>query len=373
MPYFDHAATTPVDPRALAEFARLAPEALNASSIHAAGQRARRLLDGCRERLAAAMRLPDAADIVFTSGATEAANFALRGLAARGPRPLRVATSAIEHSCVRDTLGVLAAQGAVDLVELPVGEDGRARLEPARLAAVHLLCLMHGNNETGVIQDVAAARERRAGGRFLWLCDASQSLGKVPLDLGALEADLVILSSHKIYGPAGVGCLAGPGLGQLVPQITGGPQEDERRAGTQPVALVAAFVRAAELAVEELDARRAHLLALEEHFLAALRELGVAFQLNGAAERLPGFLNLSFAGFEAVDVVIALDQAGHCVSPGSACSTGVVAVSPVLSAMFGNETARAAGGVRITFGKDTTEPEVTALAGDLAAVVAARA
>jgi cysteine desulfurase len=371
MAYFDHAATTPLDPRVRAVLLETLGPPLNPSSIHLDGQRARRLLEDARARLAAAVGLADPALLCFTSGATEAANLALRGLAdAHRDGPLCVVTSPLEHSCVRATLERLAADGRVELHHLPVLPDGRARLDPAAVPpSAGLLCLMHANNETGVLQDVAGARALARERRIPWLCDAAQVPGKAPLDLDALGADLAILSAHKAGGPVGIGCLAGPALPRLLPQVTGGAQEDERRAGTQPVALARAFAEALALAAAEVDKRRAHRLACEHSFLAALERARVPFRLNGEATRLPGFLNLSFPGREAVDMVIALDQAGHRASPGSACSTGVVAASPVLAAMFPDDPERAAAGVRITFGPDTTPEAVGQLVESLASLV----
>lgn len=362
--YLDHAATTPMDERLLPLLQQHLREPLNPSSIHRDGQRARRLLEDARARLAAVLGLDDARSIVFTSGATEAANLALRGLAATSGAKRRIALSPLEHPCVRDTAEALARDGAADLVRLPATPGGRIDFGAAREA--DLLCAMHANNETGVLLDAAAARAFRDEAKCLWLCDASQSLGKAPLRCGDVRADLFILSSHKIHGPPGVGCLAGPGVMRLRAQMTGGPQEDERRAGTQAVAAILAFVRAAELAAEELDARRAHLASLEAALLDGLRQRAVPFVRNGEPPFLPGFLNIGVAGISATDAVIALDQSGFSVSPGSACSTGVVAVSHVLDAMFPGDPQRAAGGFRITFGKDSRATGVPALADAIA-------
>jgi len=370
--YFDHAATTPMDERLLPILAEHLREPLNPSSIHRDGQRARRLLEDARTRLAAALGVGNPRDIVFTSGATEAANLALRGLAVPGRGPLRIALSALEHACVHDTTEALAKDGVAELARLPVTKDGRVRLidededadaERTNSASASVLCLMHSNNETGVVQDVAAAhRFRDARPGCVWLCDASQSLGKVAVRCDDIGADLFVLSAHKLHGPPGIGCLAGPAVSRLRAQMAGGPQEDERRAGTQAVALALAFARAAELAVGELDARSRHLLSLEATLLGRLAALGVPFARNGEAPLLPGFLNISLDGVAATDGVIALDAAGFRTSPGSACSTGVVAVSRVLAAMHPDDPQRAAGGIRITFGKDTREADVVALA-----------
>ncbi len=357
--YFDYAATTPLDERLVPLLREHLLSPLNPSSTHSAGQKARRLLEDARERFAGLLGFTSPDHVVFTSGATEAANLALRGLAQAVPQPLRIATSEIEHSCIHDTVEDLEKLSLASVITLPVTEAGRT--VPNSDNGTDLLCLMHSNNETGVLQDMEAARRFCSAENALWLCDASQSIGKVHFDAKKTGADLVVLSSHKVYGPVGAGALAGPAVARLRPQITGGPQEDEHRAGTQPVALILAFVRAVELAVEELHQRHRHLQNLESAFLRGLKKSATPFEINGEEPRIPGFLNLSFPGIEAADAVIALDQAGVRVSPGSACSTGVVAVSPVLAAMFPDKPERASGGIRVTFGAPTTEKDVASL------------
>ncbi len=363
MPYFDYAATTPCDARVLETIADHARMPLNASSVHQMGQRARRLLTEARERLAGCLGVTDPAWIVFTSGATEAVNLALRGYQETLGRRMRVLSSPIEHACVTDTLAALAEHGRADVERLAVVPSGRLLMPETLRDPIDLLCIMHANNETGVIQDVTTARDFARDNGIVWLCDASQSLGKIPLDLGVLGADWTVVSSHKVYGPTGVGCLIGPAVKRLESQLTGGPQEDERRAGTQAVALILGFVRAVELAIADMESRRAHLDHLEHVFFDRLDQAGVVWRRNGEAPFLPGFFNVTFDNAaEAMDAVIALDQMGFQVSPGSACSTGVVSISPVLEAMYPGDCVRAAGGVRVTFGKDTAEREVFALA-----------
>lgn len=360
--YFDHAATTSVDPRIAEEIARLLGHPLNPSSVHQSGQRARRILEDCRRRAAAVLGIGDTQDLIFLSGATEAANLALRGPAAAAGRPLRVASSPVEHSCVRETLASLESAGNATVEPLPVGEDGRVLLPDEAPAGTDALSLMAVNNETGVRQDLHKAREFCGATGSLWVCDAAQAVGKIDVNVESWGADLLIASSHKIGGPPGVGLLAGKGVGNLPAQITGGRQEGERRAGTEPVALIAGFVKALEIASEERGERCKRLKELELALLDRLREAGVEYLLNGGDHRLPGFLNLSFPGLEAMDVVIALDQMGVHASPGSACSTGVVGVSPVLAAMYPDDPARAAGGVRISMGRETSPADVERLA-----------
>lgn len=359
MIFLDHAATTPMDPRVRAFLVDALGEPLNPSSVHRHGQHARALLEAARAEIAELLRLP-AQQIVFTSGASEANNLVVRGLAerwARTGRRLRVLASRLEHSCVRETVERLAARGVIVAAMMPVSESGTVHL-PAS-ADADLLCLMAAQNETGVIQPLDAARDFRARTGAQWLCDATQYVGTQELHANVLGASVYTLSSHKLYGPAGVGLLAGPGIAEIDPLITGGPQEHELRAGTQPVALIRTFAFALRLAVEERAKRRAHLEQLSALLVERLRASGVSFQLNGAeSARLPGFLNLSFPGFTGTDLVIALDMRGISVSAGSACATGVMEMSPAIEAMFPQDPARAAGAIRLTVGKDTQPGDV---------------
>jgi len=332
MAYFDHAATTPTDHRVADVIAKyLAEGPLNPSSIHRSGQDARRLLERCREDAAELLGLGAPETLVFLSGATEGANLLLRTMVERADRPLRVLSSEIEHACVRDTLEALAEPELIELTLLPVGEDGRVELESAGEA--DLLCLMAANNETGVIQDLEAAKSWRDRFEGRWLCDATQAIGKVLFAADALGADVYLMSGHKLYAPAGVGAVFGPAITKLGILSTGGPQEDEHRAGTQAVPLIAGMVEALGLALAEREERAVHTDHLSARFVQALDSDSAGHRLNGTADRLPGFLNISFPGFEATDLAIALDARGYCVSPGSACSTGVTAISPTLAAM----------------------------------------
>lgn len=370
--YLDHAATCPTRDEVLGQLSHDLLRPLNASSVHQTGQRAAALLEEARSELAALLNLQPAA-IVFTSGATEANNMALRGFAAaftgRTGRPARLLCSPIEHACVRESCRALAGAGAAEVAWMEVSPAGRALLPSGGSEPADLFCLMAAQNETGVVQDLDRARELRLATGARWLCDVTQSFALLPTDAFALGADFLSFSSHKIGGPPGVGVLAGQGLREITPLITGGPQENELRAGTQPVALIRGFVLAARLAAQERQTLRGRMEHLERVFLEALDGRGVAWRRNGGdAPRLPGFLNLSFPGFDGPDLVIALDARGFAVSSGSACATGVMETSEALAAMFPGDPARAAGAVRITPGRETGEEEMRALADALGAV-----
>lgn len=371
--FLDHASTSPTRGEVMDALRGDLVGGLNPSSVHRAGQKAAALLEEARSELASLLRLQPS-QVVFTSGATEANNLALGGFAKAfhqrtGRRP-RLLASVLEHACVRECCRELAAEGLAAVDWMDVTAAGRAVLPGAATPEPpDLFCLMAAQNETGVIQDLEGARELRLAAGSRWLCDVTQSFPLLATDAPALGADLLSFTSHKIGGPPGVGVLAGQGLREIAPLLRGGPQEQELRAGTQPVALIRGFVLAARLAVEERDAHRRHLRQLEECLLGGLRERGVAHQLNGGeSPRLPGFLNLSFPGFPGPDLVIALDARGFAVSSGSACATGVMETSEALSAMFPDDAARAGGALRITPGRTTTEEEMHRLAGAIAEI-----
>jgi cysteine desulfurase len=360
MSFLDTAATTPCDAELARRLAERLTEPANPLSVHQQGQRARARLDVARDRMADLLGV-ESSEVVFTASATESNNLCLRGLAAR--QPLRIVRSELEHSRVRETSAALERSGHATVELLRVDQDGRAIL-PNSLPESHpeslkVLCLMSVQNETGVTQPLAEARAFALRAGALWLCDATQAFGLAPFRRPELGWDFLSLSSHKVYGPPGVGVLAGPGVARIAPMLTGGPQEQDRRAGTQPVALIEAFVDAAIIAAETAGSRRAHLAALETAFLETLGAESVPYRRNGnPAFTVPGFLNISVTGLESVDLVIGLDALGFAISSGPACATGVMELSPALTAMFPDDAARVAGAVRITPGRETQPDEM---------------
>ncbi len=321
----------------------------NPSSVHAEGRAARAAVEGARAAVAV-LAGADPAWIAFTSGGTEANNLALAG-AGSGRRIL---ASAVEHDSV--------LQAAPDGALLPVDRHGVLDLGTLDrvLAATEgpaLVSLMLVNNETGVIQPVAEAAAIAHRHGALLHCDAVQAAGRVPLDLDALGADLLTLSAHKIGGPKGVGALAlRPGLA-LSPLLRGGGQERRMRAGTENVAGIVGFGRAAELALAELDRQHA-VAALRDRLEAALSARAPGTPLHGAgAPRVANTSCVGMAGVPSEVQVMAFDLAGIAVSAGSACSSGKVKPSHVLAAM-GLPAAEAACAVRISLGPGTTEAEI---------------
>jgi cysteine desulfurase len=361
--FLDHAATTPLDQRILSIALEKSSAPANPSSVHRHGQSARNRLESARELVSSILAVPPA-QVVFTSSATESNNAVLRGWALCKPPEAAFFSSPLEHSCVRETAKTFSD---VKQVTLGVSESGTIALPAGPIPPGSLLTLMRVQNETGVVQAADAVRNHPEREKFLWLCDATQGVGLVPLGHRELGWDFLSLSSHKIYGPGGVGLLAGPGVAKLPPLLTGGPQEGGHRAGTQPVALIEAFAEALRLAFHEASERRAHLEGLESEFLGALQTSAPnGWRINGSAERLPGFLNLSLQGIEGPDAVIALDVRGFSVSSGSACSTGVMEPSEALLAMYPGDAERASSGLRITFGQGNVLAQARGIAAAIA-------
>ncbi len=360
--YLDHHATTPVDPRVLAAMRPWWEEnfANPHSGEHAMGRAAEEAVEEARAQVAALVGA-DAREVVFTSGATEANNLAIKGLARfhREGERRRVVTLATEHKCVLESVRDLAAEG-FDPVILPVRPDGlldhdalRAALEVPTL----LVSIMAVNNETGVVQDLPAIGAiAKEAGAFLHT-DAAQAAGRIPLDVEEMRADLLSLSAHKMYGPRGVGALyvrRRPRV-RLAPLFSGGGQERGLRSGTLPAPLVVGFGEAARIAAAEglLDAGR--IRGQRAILLERLRAGIPGLRVNGDWEaRVAGNLNLTFPGVSAQALMAAVP--GLCLSTGSACSSAEVAPSYVLTAM-GLDAAQAGATLRLGLGRFTSPAE----------------
>jgi cysteine desulfurase len=346
--YLDHNATTPVRPAVVETVTRTLAATGNPSSVHRFGRLARKAVEDARERVAALVGATPA-QVVFTSGGSEANNLALRGSGRR-----RILVSAVEHD------SVFAAVPGAEVI--PVDQDGVVNLaalegmlaassEPAALS------VMTANNETGVLQPVAQVAE--VGHRFgaLVHTDAVQAAGRIPVDLVALGVDLLTLSAHKMGGPQGVGALVAAENLPLVPLLAGGGQERGRRPGTENVAGIAGFGVAAELAAEAL-ADSAALIHLRDRLEAGVRATLPSVPVYGSGvARLPNTSCLGMPGVAAETQVVALDLAGVMVSAGAACSAGKVRRSRVLAAMGVGE-AEAASAIRISLGWTSTAADV---------------
>jgi cysteine desulfurase len=360
--YFDHNATTPLHPEAAALMARVHTEDFgNPSSVHYYGQRAKAILDEARTSVAALVG-GEPSEIVFTSGGTEADNFAIRGAAESleptGRRHL-IATT-IEHEAVLNTLKALARRGWRTTL-VPV--DANGLVDPARVVEAiaddtALVSVMHANNEIGTIQPVAAiAAAARARG-VLVHTDAVQSVGKIPVDAQALGVDLLSLSAHKFNGPKGVGALWIRRATRLTAILTGGRHERSRRAGTENVAGIAGLGAAATIVRGKLSTEPARLAALRDRLESGVLAGVPGTAVNGAREpRVANTTNVSFDGVEAESLLIALDLAGVAVSTGSACSSGTLEPSHVLRAM-GFPPHRTQNSIRFSLGFGNTEAEV---------------
>ena len=371
--YFDHNATTPVDPGVLDVVVRtLRDEFGNPSSVHHFGQRAKAVLDDARSAVSALLG-GEPSEVVFTSGGTEADNFALRGAAEaleQTGRKHLIATT-IEHEAVLVTLKALARRGWKTTM-LPVDATGIVAADALRdaiTAETAIVSVMHANNEIGTVQPVAELAKIAHDHGALFHTDAVQSAGKIRIDVRALGVDLVSVSAHKFYGPKGVGALwikRGTRLGAI---LTGGKHERSRRAGTENVAGIAGLGAASELAVRKLEGDGLRLGAMRDRLESAVLASVPGTAINGAREpRVPNTTNISFEGIEAESLLIALDLEGFAVSTGSACSSGTLEPSHVLRAM-GLPPHRTQNSIRISLGAGNTEAEIDAFLDKLPRVV----
>ena len=371
--YFDHNATTPVDPAVAQTIARVMTEEFgNASSVHHFGQRAKAVLDDARSSVAALIGA-EPSEIVFTSGGTESDNFALRGVAeALEPTGRKhLIASSIEHEAVLVTLRALARRGWRTTF-LPVDASGIVKPEALAEAMTDdtaIVSVMHANNEIGTVQPIAElariARERRA----LFHTDAVQSIGKIPVDTRALGVDLLSLSAHKFNGPKGVGALWIKRGARVTAILTGGKHERSRRAGTENVPGIAGLGVAAQLAAKKVTTEGARLGALRNRLEEAILARVPGTAINGAREpRVPNTTNISFEAVEAESLLIALDLEGVAVSTGSACSSGTLEPSHVLKAM-GLPSPRTQNSIRLSLGAGNTDAEVDFVVSKLPAIV----
>ncbi|HUE30545.1 MAG TPA: cysteine desulfurase family protein [Verrucomicrobiae bacterium] len=363
--YLDHNATAPLRPEVREAMLPFLGPPANPSSAHREGARARSALETARSQVAALVGAAPA-EIVFTSGATEANNLALRGTAAgRG-----IVTTAIEHASVLETARAVGAPLAV----APVDREGRVhagQLVERCDGANRLVSVGLANGEVGSVAPVAAIAAGLRGRAVLVHSDAAQAAGRLPLDVGALGVDLLSLSAHKLGGPAGIGALWVRRGVELAAQATGGGQERGRRAGTENVAAIVGFGVAADLARAELTVNAAAAAALVERLWTGVQAHVPGVVRNGPADgpRLPNTLNVSFPGCAGEALLVLLDLAGVAVSLGSACAAGAAEPSHVLLAM-GRDRAAARSGVRFSVGPSTTASDIDRVLELLPALVA---
>lgn len=356
--YLDHAATSPMHPEVADVFAgALGTLYGNPSSIHGTGREARKALDEARSVFAKSINANDP-EIIFTSGGTEADNFAIFGTAAKKAGK-HIITSAIEHHAVLHACQKLEQEG-YDVTYLPVDENGLVRAEDVKKALrddTILVTIMLGNNEVGTIQPIAEIGELLKGTDITFHTDAVQAYGVLPIDVEALNVDLLSVSAHKLNGPKGIGFLYQKKGTPLAPLLYGGEQERKRRAGTENVPAITAFAKAVAIATEQREEKAEAYASFKRIFKDALEKEGVPFKENGT-NQMPHVLNLSMDGIEIESFLVNLDLAGISASSGSACTAGSIDPSHVLVAMYGSDAEQLRNSIRFSFGIGLTEAQV---------------
>jgi len=365
--YFDHNATTPLDERVLAAMLPfLKDQHGNASSRHEFGTVARKAVDEAREQIAALVGVQPV-QVIFTGGGTEANNLFIKG-AAGYLKPAQVAVSAIEHPCVAQPAQELLRQGWT-LRKLAVTRQGTidlADVDAALATRTGIVSVMLANNETGVIQDVAAVGERARRAKAVMHTDAVQALGKMPVDFNALNVSAMTLSAHKIYGPKGVGALVVDKRLELRPLLSGGGHERGLRSGTENVPAIVGFGAACELAAGRMIELSKHVQILRERLERGLAGMG-AVVFGTSAPRVPNTSYFALQGIDGEALVIELDKTGYAVAAGAACSSTSSEPSATLLAM-GVAPAVARGAVRFSLGAGNTAEQVDGFLKALAAV-----
>lgn len=355
--YFDYNATTPLDAKVLAAMLPYLREQYgNASSRHEFGTIARKAVNQAREQVAALVRVQPA-QVIFTSGGTESNNAFIKG-AAGMLKPSQVAVSAIEHPCVAKPTQELARAGW-KVRRLAAGSDGRVDLADVAQALKEptgLVSVMLANNETGVIQDVAAIAGQARAARAWMHTDAVQALGKIAVDFNALNVHAMTLSAHKIYGPKGAGALVLDKRIELKPLLSGGGHEQGLRSGTENVPGIVGFGAACELAGQRMRELAPRLAAMRDQFERGLSGMG-AIIFGVDAPRIPNTSYFAIPGIEGETLVIELDKAGFAVASGAACSSASTEPSATLLAM-GVAPENARGAVRFSLGLQNTPQQV---------------
>jgi cysteine desulfurase len=359
--YLDYAATTPTHPEVLKAMLPYFSEVYgNPSSIHTCGQDARKAVEEARASVARLIG-GDEEEIIFTSGGTEADNFALTGVAlANEKKGKHIITTVIEHHAVLETCKSLEKRGfkvtyvPVDNYGMVAPGDIKKALNPGTI----LISVMHANNEVGTVQPLEeiAKIAREAG--VLFHTDAVQTVGHIPADVNKLGVDLLSMSAHKLYGPKGVGALYIRKGTPVTPFMRGGGQERERRAGTENVPGIVGLGKAAEIALGEMDEEAERLIALRDGLVKELYQRIDGIKLNGhPVQRLPNNINISVDYVEGESMLLNLDMQGICASTGSACSSANLEASHVLLAA-GCTHEQAHGSLRFTLGKWTTAADL---------------
>ena len=359
--YLDNAATTAVSPEVLQAMLPYFTEHYgNPSSVHATGRDARKAIEAARRQVAAAIGA-DPAEIYFTAGGSESDNWAIKGTAFMNRRKgNHIITTAIEHHAVLHTCGWLEKQG-FEVTYLPVDAEGRVTPEQVEAAITDktiLITIMAANNEIGTLEPIAEIGKIAKAHKILFHTDAVQAVGAIPLDVKAMNIDMLSMSAHKFHGPKGIGVLYIRKGVRIDTLIHGGAQERGQRAGTENLAGIVGLGKAIEIATTDLPAKAARLSALRDRLIDGILERIPDVRVNGPREgRLPNNANVSVRYIEGESMLLRLDLAGIAASSGSACTSGSLDPSHVLLAIgLPHEVAH--GSLRMTLGSETTEAEI---------------
>jgi cysteine desulfurase len=370
--YLDHAATTPIHPDVLdAMMPYLTEQYANPSTLYTFGREANVAVEEARAKVAALIGA-DPSEVYFTSGATESDNWAVIGAAlAHEKKGNHIITSAIEHHAVLETCEYLEKRG-FELTVVPVDEFGLVDPDAVRNAITDktiLISIMHANNEIGTIEPIAEIGAIAHEKGILFHTDATQSVGKIPVDVRAMNIDLLSLSAHKLYGPKGIGALYIRKGVRIQPYLHGGGQESRKRAGTHNVAGIIGLGKAAEIARATMAEESARLTELRDWLIEQVTTTIPNVRLNGhPTKRLPNNVNVSVQGIEGESMILSLDVFGICVSSGSACTSGDLSASHVLLAI-GLPHELAHGSLRMTLGRATTKEDVDKVVEALTGIV----
>lgn len=365
MIYLDNSATTPLNEEVLKEMEPYFCEYFgNPSTLYSLGQKSKEALEEARKRVANAINAKPE-EIIFTSGGSESDNLAIKGIAFKNQdKGKHIITSEIEHPAVKETLVFLESIG-FEVTYLPVYGDGIVKIEDLKKAIrddTILITVMHANNEIGTIQPIAEIGKIAKEKGIIFHTDAVQTFGKIHVDVEELGVDLLSLSSHKIYGPKGVGALYIRKNTKLVPQIHGGGQERGLRSGTENIPGIVGFGKAAEMASENQKRDYDYLIQIRDGIIDKVLEEIPASYLNGDKEkRLPNIINFRFSAIEGESLILLLDAKGINSSTGSACSSKNLKASPILKAL-GLEDVDVHGSLRLSLGLENSIEDVDVVA-----------
>jgi len=372
MIYMDHSATSPVKKEVLEAMEPYFKESFgNASTFYGLGREAKEALENARNDVAKLIGA-ESDEIIFTSGGTESDNIAIQGIAYKlQSKGKHIITSSIEHPAVIETCKALEKKG-FKVTYLPVYENGIVRvmdLEKAITDDTILITIMHANNEIGTIQPISEIGKIAKKHGIKFHTDAVQSVGKIPVDVKALNVDLLSISSHKLYGPKGIGALFVKKGTRLEPILFGGGQEKDLSPGTENIPGIIGLAKACEIANADLNHNIKYITNLRDKLRDGVLKIVDKSYLNGdAQQRLPGNLNFRFTGIEGESIILMLDAEGIAASTGSACSSTKLTASHVLKAI-GLEDVDSHGSLRLTLGAENTEEEVETVINAIESIV----